>query len=168
LKLRNLARLEEQKIRAEILDDAKRYGDPRRAPIVERGKAGKAVLTLPRAARILSPAAVHDISGDRVAAATKAGRLLVFPLKELPELAKGKGLKMVHIASAKVVSREDYVTAVTVVPAGTSLVVRAGQRHLTLAPADLPAYVGERGRSGNRLPRGFQNVSALLAQQAGE
>jgi len=130
-----------------------------------KNKAGKAVLTLPRGARILSPAAVHDISGDRVAAATKAGRLLVFPLKELPELAKGKGLKMVHIASAKVVSREDYVTAVTVLPAGVSLVVRAGQRHLTLAPADLPAYAGERGRSGNRLPRGFQNVSALLAQQ---
>jgi len=133
-----------------------------------KNKAGKAVLALPRGARILSPTAVHDISGERVAAATKSGRLLVFPLKELPELAKGKGLKMVHIASAKVASREDFVTAVTVVPAGASLVVRAGQRNLTLAPADVPAYAGERGRSGNRLPRGFQSVSALLARQAGE
>ncbi|MGH8615908.1 MAG: DNA gyrase C-terminal beta-propeller domain-containing protein, partial [Gammaproteobacteria bacterium] len=133
-----------------------------------KNKAGKAVLALPRGARILSPAAIHDISADRAAAATKAGRLLVFHLNELPELAKGKGLKMVHIASAKVVSREDFVTALTVVPAGASLVVRAGQRHLTLAPADLAAYAGERGRKGNRLPRGFQNVSALQARQAGE
>ncbi len=42
-----------------------------------------------------------------------------------------------------------------------SLTVHAGKRHFTLKPADLDHYLGERGRRGNRLPRGLQNVTGL-------
>ncbi len=127
-----------------------------------KNKAGKAVLSLPAGARVLPPAEVRAFESDWIAAATTAGRLLVFPLAELPRLPKGKGLKIIAIPLARLAAREEYVAAITVVPQGGALVVFSGQRHLTLKPSDLEYYLGERGRRGDPLPRGFQNVSHLM------
>jgi topoisomerase-4 subunit A len=48
-----------------------------------------------------------------------------------------------------------------VVPQESSLTLHAGRRHLTLKPADLAHYAGERGKRGHKLPRGLQKVSAV-------
>lgn len=126
-----------------------------------KNKAGKAVLSLPAGARVLPPVEVRAYASDWIAAATTAGRLLVFPLSLLPRLPKGKGLKIIAIPLARLAAREEYVAAVAVIPQGGSLVVFSGQRHLTLKPSDLEYFLGERGRRGDPLPRGFQNVSQL-------
>ncbi len=126
-----------------------------------KNKAGKAVLSLPPGAKVLPPAHVFAFASDRLAVATTAGRLLVFPLAELPQLPKGKGLKLIHIPPSRIALRQEYVAAVTVFPQGSALTVVSGQRHMTLKSADLEYYLGERGRRGNSLPRGFQNVSQL-------
>jgi len=110
---------------------------------------------------VLPASPVVDIKTDRIAAVTNIGRMLVIPLQDLPEMAKGKGNKIIGIPSAKLAAREEFVTAISVVPAGRSLVLHAGKRHLTLKPADLDHYVGERGRRGAKLPRGFQRVDAM-------
>ncbi|HSH57218.1 MAG TPA: DNA topoisomerase IV subunit A, partial [Halomonas sp.] len=87
--------------------------------------------------------------------------LLLFPLSELPEMAKGKGNKMIDIPGPRAARREEFVRDLVVLPADASLVVHAGKRHLTLKANDLAYYLGERGRRGSKLPRGLQKVDRL-------
>jgi topoisomerase-4 subunit A len=85
----------------------------------------------------------------------------MFPLGELPVLARGKGNKIISITPAKVASREEFMIAVAVISARDTLRVASGKRFLNLTFAELDHYRGERGRRGNKLPRGFQKVDAI-------
>ncbi len=123
-----------------------------------RNRGGKTLLNVPECARVLMPVLMQDSLSDQIAVLTNSGRLLVFPATELPELTRGKGNKLLSIAAAKVAAREEYLVAAVALPPGGSLTVYSGQRHLTLKPADLNNYQGERGRRGEKLPRGFQKV----------
>ncbi|MEQ9507708.1 MAG: DNA gyrase C-terminal beta-propeller domain-containing protein, partial [Alloalcanivorax xenomutans] len=96
-----------------------------------------------------------------IAVVSNEGRLLVFPAADLPEMARGKGNKMVSIPSARVADRVEFVQDIQVLGPEDALVVRSGKRHLKLKPADLEHYMGERGRRGAKLPRGFQNVDTM-------
>ncbi|EGV29104.1 DNA topoisomerase IV, A subunit [Thiorhodococcus drewsii AZ1] len=125
--------------------------------LLAKPKAGKAVLTLPKGAGVLMPVSVGDSAGARLAAVTSGGHLLVFPVTELPEMARGKGNKILALPAAA----DERMIALAVVPEGGSLVVHSGKRTLTLKPADLETYRGERGRRGRLLSRGFQRVDAL-------
>ncbi len=131
--------------------------------LIAKPKAGKSVLTLPAGANVLVPVALAETVDARLAAVTSAGYLLVFPVTELPEMARGKGNKIIGISTAKAASREEIMIALAVVPNGGSLTVRSGKRDLRLRPADLDAYQGERGRRGRLLPRGLQRVDGLEA-----
>ncbi len=126
-----------------------------------KNKAGKSMLTLPKGAKVLPPVVLENPATDRVVAVTNEGRMLVFPVAELPELSRGKGNKIIGIPGKRVESRQEFVVALTAVPEGGHLKVCAGKRHITLKPADLDNYQGERGRRGNKLPRGFQRVDSL-------
>jgi len=106
---------------------------------------------------------VPSPDGDSVAVATTGGRLMVHAVSELPRLPRGKGLKMVHVPSARVRDREEYVLGVTVLGADDTLTVHAGKRHVVLKPADLEHYRMERGKRGMKLPRGLQRVDSLVA-----
>ncbi|MBN2886122.1 MAG: DNA topoisomerase IV subunit A, partial [Chromatiaceae bacterium] len=125
--------------------------------LIAKPKAGKAVLTLPKDAGVLEPVAVEPAEDAWLAVATSAGYLLVFPLAELPEMARGKGNKLIAIPSG----REEQVAGLAVLGAGGALALRAGKRELTLKWSDLEGYRGERARRGRQLPRGFQRVEAL-------
>ncbi|PCK08331.1 MAG: DNA topoisomerase IV subunit A [Alteromonadaceae bacterium] len=126
-----------------------------------KNKAGKSALSIPEGAKVLPPLVVKDVEQSWLAAATNEGRLLVFPLTELPMLARGKGNKIINIPSARVKSREEFVVSVQVITESQSLKVISGKRHLSLKYKDLEHYVGERGRRGNKLPRGFQKVDGM-------
>jgi topoisomerase-4 subunit A len=126
-----------------------------------KNKAGKAALTLPKGARVMSPAVVGDVTNSHVVAVTTEGRMLIFPAAELPIMPRGKGNKLIGIPSARVASREEYVTAVAVFTERDILKVISGKRHLSLKFAELEHYLGERGRRGHKLPRGFQKVDGL-------
>ncbi len=132
-----------------------------------RNKAGKAVLTLPSGAKVLPPQRVEAYDSNLIAAVTNDGRLLVFPLAELPQMARGKGNKIIGIPSNKAALREEFVVAVAVLPADGALTLIAGKRHITLKASDLEHYRGERGRRGNKLPRGFQRVDGMMAGERG-
>ncbi|MGQ9426786.1 DNA topoisomerase IV subunit A [Gilvimarinus sp. F26214L] len=124
-----------------------------------KNRAGKSVLTLPKGARVLSPVPIRDREKDLVVAIGSEGRMLVFPVGELPEMARGKGNKILNIPSKRLQAREEYAVAITVVGEGDQLLVYSGKQHLNLKAADLAHYMGERGRRGNKLPRGYQRVS---------
>ncbi len=126
--------------------------------LASKNKAGKALLTLPEGALVLPPQLITNPEQAQLAAVSNDGRLLVFPVTELPELAKGKGNKIMNIPGAKVISREEFVVSLNVISPGQVLTLYSGKRHITLKASDLEHYKGERGRRGNKLPRGFQKV----------
>jgi topoisomerase-4 subunit A len=128
-----------------------------------KNKAGKAVLKLPSGGKVLAPQKVNDYASDLVAAVSNEGRLLVFPIKDLPQMARGKGNKIIGITASKLITREEFVVGVAVVPPGGALTLYAGKRHMTLKASDLEHYMGERGRRGNKLPRGYQRVDAVAS-----
>jgi topoisomerase-4 subunit A len=124
-------------------------------------KAGKAALSLPKGARVLRPSMITDADSDRLVAVTSSGRMLVIPAGDLPELTRGKGNKIIGIPTKAVADRSEYVVDVLAVPAGGKVRLYSGKRYLNLRAADLNAYEGERGRRGNKLPRGFQKVDRI-------
>jgi topoisomerase-4 subunit A len=126
-----------------------------------KNKSGKAVLSVPKGCKVLPPPAVPDKPGASVAVISNEGRLLVFPLEQLPEMTKGKGNKMIDIPGARAARREEFVRDLVVLPAGAGLVVHSGKRKLTLKARELDYYRGERGRRGSKLPRGLQKVDRL-------
>jgi topoisomerase-4 subunit A len=127
-----------------------------------KNKAGKVVLSLPKGARVLSPVPIADLGADRIVAVSNEGRMLVFPVSELPELSRGKGNKIIGIPPKRVQAREEFLVAISCVPEGGKLTIFSGKRHLSLKPSDLDVYQGERGRRGNKLPRGFQKVDRVI------
>ncbi len=133
--------------------------------MVTRNRNGKALLTLPPGATPLVPLPVGDVETESVVAVSNEGRMLIFPLKDLPELARGKGNKIIQIPKERARSHEEYLTTLFLLPAECGLVVHAGKRHVTLKGATLEAFVGMRGRRGRKLPRGFRNVDRMEALQ---
>ncbi|MCC5887860.1 MAG: DNA topoisomerase IV subunit A [Gammaproteobacteria bacterium] len=133
----------------------------RLSDLVSKNRTGKAVLTLPAGAAVVTPSVVQHPETDTLVAVTSAGRLLAFPVAELPELARGKGNKIINIPKASFESGEETLLAVCSVPPDGEVLVHAGQRYLRLKQSDLEAYVGQRARRGNRLPRGFQRVDRV-------
>lgn len=126
-----------------------------------KNRTGKTLLTVPDKANVLLPCTVRDTARDLLIAISNEGRLLVFPLSELPELAKGKGNKIMNIPSARLEAREEFLQFVAVVAQDQQLMVYSGKRHTVLKGNDFDEYRGERGRRGNKLPRGFQNVDRI-------
>ena len=129
--------------------------------MVSRNKNGKALLSLPVAAKVLTPQRVNNSDTELVLAITSEGRMLIFPIKDLPELSKGKGNKIINIPSARAKAREEFVTIAQVLDQTSSVTLHAGKRKLTLKPSDIEHYRGERGRRGSKLPRGLQRVDRV-------
>lgn len=126
-----------------------------------KNRAGKATLSLPKGAKPIAPKLISHKETDLIAAVTNTGHLLICSLQDIPELAKGKGNKIINIPSSKVATREEFVVDIAILPANYHLIVYAGNKKLQLKPNDWKHYVSERGRRGNKLPRGFQKADAL-------
>jgi topoisomerase-4 subunit A len=132
--------------------------------MMSRNKAGKALLSVPRGAKVLPPVPVRSLDGDSIVAVSSEGYMLVTPLSELPQLAKGKGNKIINIPSAKFKTREEYVAAIDLIQDGEKLIVHAGKKYKTMKTDEVMEHAGERGRRGNKLPRGYQNVDRIEVQ----
>lgn len=129
--------------------------------LVSKNKAGKAAVSVPKGAKIIAPAQISQIQDTWLVAVSNEGRMLVFPLEDLPQLARGKGNKIISISPARVLSREEFMVSCALVTDTSELLVHSGKRYLRLKPSDLVHYRGDRGRRGNKLPRGFQKVDSL-------
>ncbi len=129
--------------------------------LLTKNRSGKVVLSLPEAARPLPPIPLSDPQADRLAVITSQGRMLIFPLSQLPRMARGKGNRMIAIPAAAQQARTEVVAFMAPLVRGAHLVVYAGRRFLTLKPGNLSEFEGERGRRGRKLPRGFQKVDRV-------
>jgi topoisomerase-4 subunit A len=134
--------------------------------MVSRNKNGKALLSLPANAKVLAPIVIDNLEHCLVLAITSEGRMLVFPVKDLPVLNKGKGNKIINISSARAKARDEFVTLLAVIALEDAVTLHAGKRKLTLKSSDIEHYRGERGRRGNKLPRGLQRVDRIQIEPA--
>ncbi|AZP40866.1 DNA topoisomerase IV subunit A [Rahnella aquatilis] len=128
--------------------------------LVARNRAGKAMITLPDNAKAFTPMELHG-SEDMLLSITAAGRMLLFPVADLPQLSKGKGNKIVSIPAAQAASGEDKLAWLLVLPPQTSITLHVGKRKLVLRPEDLQKFRAERGRKGTLLPRGLQRIDRV-------
>ncbi len=129
-----------------------------------RNRSGKAVFNLPAGARMLPACPVPAGPGAMVCAVNSEGRLLSFPVADLPEMEKGRGNLVFGIPGKKAKAREELMIAVAVVPEGGKLAVHCGDRRMTLSWKDLEHYRGERGQRGAVLPRGWRKVDRVEAE----
>jgi topoisomerase-4 subunit A len=129
--------------------------------LISKNKSGKNILRIPKGGQVLPAIVISDYDSNFIVSITNEGRMLMFPLSQLPRLAKGKGNKIISIPTARVAERIEFVVALAVLTEDDTLTVHAGRRYHNLKPSDLQHYRGERGRRGNKLPRGFQNVDRI-------
>ncbi|MCU8489387.1 DNA topoisomerase IV subunit A [Vibrio vulnificus] len=134
--------------------------------LLSKNRSGKALVSLPENAEVMAPSAVLDLDNDDILAITNQGRMLMFPIKDLPQLGKGKGNKIINIPAAKAKAKEEILSHLIALPKGASLTLYAGKRKLGLKPADLDNFRGERGRRGGLLPRGLQRVTRIELEQS--
>jgi topoisomerase IV subunit A len=126
-----------------------------------RNRAGKAILKVPEGSSVLAPVPVPPGEDVLLAAVNTDGRLLVFPVADLPELPRGKGNKIFGIPSKKAASGEESLLAVAAVAPGQILRIACGDRRMGLSHRELGEYRGERGQRGAVLPRGWRKVEGL-------
>jgi topoisomerase-4 subunit A len=128
--------------------------------LFSKNKAGKLLITLPDGATVLKPARIQNES-DFLAVVTLQGRLLIFPLAELPALTKGKGNKLIQIPVVDLETKTDAVIAAITITEKCPLKVISGKRFVILKLADIEHYTANRAKRGLALPRGFQRVDSL-------
>ena len=129
--------------------------------LVTKNKAGKSVLSVPKGGIVNQPAPVTDEKHEFIAAFSNEGRLLIFPVTDLPKLGRGKGVKIMNIPKARVEERVEFMHQLWVFSEVDTLVITSGKRTLNLTIDELEHYRGERARRGLKLPRGFQKVDAV-------
>lgn len=130
--------------------------------LVARNRNGKALISLPDNARVLAPLDVNS-EEDLLLTITAAGRMLLFPVGDLPQLSKGKGNKIISISAAQAASGEDKIAYLILLTTQTAVTLHVGKRKLTLRPEDLQKFRAERGRKGTLLPRGLQRIDKIDA-----
>ncbi|REF26944.1 DNA topoisomerase IV subunit A [Xenorhabdus cabanillasii] len=129
--------------------------------LIAKNRAGKALITLPQNAKVMPPLEIPNEQDDMLLAITKAGRMLMFPVADLPQLSKGKGNKIVSITASQAASGEDMLSWLLVLSPKSSITLYFGKRKLQLHPEDLQKFRAERGRKGTSLPRGLQRVERV-------
>jgi len=131
--------------------------------LASRNKAGKAVLRVPAGGKAVVSMPVPREGECLIAAVSSLGRLLMFEMDELPQLAKGKGLKIINIPSRKYKEGEEHLVAVAVLPEDGCLQVHTDTRTMTIKWNDVDNYYGDRAMRGRFLPKGWRKVLRLTA-----
>jgi topoisomerase IV subunit A len=132
--------------------------------LVSDRRAGKTVLNVPEKAQVLAPAPVPSADA-LVAAISSEGKLLAFPVSEVPEMPRGKGNKLYDIPGKRARARSELMTAVAVVPPQAGLALWSGETKKVLEWRELQQYLGQRAQRGAVLKRGWpRRIERMEAQ----
>ena len=112
--------------------------------VVAQTRAGKQVLTLREGART---AVCRRVAGDHVAVVGDNRKMLVFPLADLPEMVRGKGVRLQKYKDGGLSDAMTFVLA-----QGLTWKDPAGR---TRTEPDLTEWLAARATSGRMAPRGF-------------
>lgn len=133
---------------------------------VTRGRKGKHLLSLSTGAKPLSPVILPDQDITKVVIATSTGRLLIFSFEQMPQLAKGKGNKLISIPKANFDAGEEFVVAALCCSDQDIIEVVSGKRIMVLRKDVIDNFTGNRAQRGKMLPRGFRKVDAIRVQES--
>ena len=118
-------------------------------------KSGKNAITLPSKSKAMKIVLVEDLESQYVAVATNRGRLLIFPIAELPQLSKGKGNKLIQIPATDLTTRKELITGLCALNETQKLRVYYGKRKPLYKPGDWIHFVSHRARRGKELRPGY-------------
>ncbi len=130
--------------------------------MVTRNKKGKTMMKVAPGVFVLPPVLVPSMEDYWVVSVTSAGNMLIHHIDEIPVMPKGKGIKIINISVARLKSREEIMTAVTVINDQDSIKLFSGKRHKILSQDEMAAFEGERAQRGRKLPQGFRSVERLI------
>ncbi|MEW6330888.1 MAG: DNA topoisomerase IV subunit A [Pseudomonadota bacterium] len=133
--------------------------------LISNKKAGKTVLKATKDAKVLPPQPVSELNKDQLAAVTTTGQMLVFKVKDLPQMPKGKGNKILNVPTAKFAKGEEAVAGVVVFSEGKSFTVHTAKGDLAVSREEVELYEGERAQRGSRLPKGYQEVTGIEVKE---
>ena len=129
--------------------------------LASKNRNGKSALRLPQGAAVLPALPIDDYDAQLVVCTSNEGRMLIFPLTELPRMARGKGNRIIGIPAARARLRQEFVAAITIISPNDILIIHSGARYRKMRPGEFEVYTNTRGRRGFKLPRGYQNVDRL-------
>ena len=118
-------------------------------------KSGKNAITLPSKSKAMKIVLVEDLESQYVAVTTNRGRLLIFPIAELPQLSKGKGNKLIQIPATDLTARKELITGLCALNETQKLRVYYGKRKPLYKPGDWIHFVSHRARRGKELRPGY-------------
>ena len=128
-------------------------------------KSGKNAITLPSKSKVMKIVLVEDLESQYVAVATNRGRLLIFPIAELPLLSKGKGNKLIQIPATDLTARKELITGLCALNETQKLRVYYGKRKPIYKPEDWIHFVSHRARRGKELRPGYvTNIMYIEAE----
>ena len=128
-------------------------------------KSGKNAITLPNKSKVMKIVMIEDLEGQYVAVATNRGRLLIFPITELPILSKGKGNKLIQIPATDLTARKELITGLCALNETQKLRVYYGKRKTLYKSEDWMHFVSHRARRGKELRPGYvTNIVYITAE----
>lgn len=129
--------------------------------MLTRNKNGKAQISLSKGAQLMPVAALADYDSDQLVSITSDGYIALLAVNSVPQLAKGKGNKIQGIPPKRVKDGEEEIAFITCLSGKQKLVIHCGKKYKSMNLKELEQYRIERGKRGRKLPRGYQNVSAI-------
>ncbi len=118
--------------------------------MISNKKTGRAFMKLPENAKMLKAIPIKE-DHSYIAAVSNIGKLLIFELKELPVLGKGKGNKIINIPKDKLKAGEEFMAHAQVLSDDSSLMIEVGKRSITLKPKDWQQYILSRAKRGKKV-----------------
>ncbi len=112
--------------------------------VVAQTRTGKQVLNVRGETRALT---CKPVAGDHVAVVGENRKVLVFPVDELPEMARGKGVRLQKYKDGGLSDIRTFELG-----AGLTWLDPAGR---TRTETDLAEWIGKRAGTGRMAPRGF-------------
>ena len=125
-----------------------------------KNKSGKAALNA-KNAKPITPKILSAVEENYIASITQEGKMLIIEAGELPILGKGKGNKIISIDKKKFEAKEDQLMYLVTFKKGESIKLYSGKQHFVIKPNDLENFLGNRGRKGNFLPKGYRKVDKV-------
>jgi len=100
-------------------------------------------------------AAFSVAEGDHAAAVGENRKMVIFPLKDLPEMGRGKGVRLQRYKDGGLSDVKTFTLA-----DGLTWLDKAGRKH-TVEKSDLRDWMGNRADAGRLAPKGFPEANTF-------
>ena len=104
---------------------------------------------------------LKDYESDQIVSITSDGYIALIEASAVPQLARGKGNKIQGIPPKRLKAGDEEIAFIASIRGRQKLVVHSGKKYKTMNLRELEDYRIERGKRGRKLPRGYQNVTAI-------